>query len=56
MAKIRQNQSEKIGEIKPQITYAELEYYIDRSNEKHIENTETYNLVKDFTNEAFPSY
>ncbi len=56
MAKIRQNQSEKIGEIRPQITYNELEYYIGRSNERQIENTETYNMVKALTDEAFPSY
>ncbi len=53
---IKQNRLEKIGEIKPQITYVELEYYIDISNEKHIENTETYNLAEALTDEAFPSY
>lgn len=45
----------KIG-LKPQITSYELEYYLDRRNEKLIENTKIYELAEKLTKQATPSY
>ncbi len=42
--------------LTPQITFAELEYYIDRFSEKQIENTLIYKLTKRLTDEELPSY
>jgi hypothetical protein len=45
-----------MDKIKPQITYAEMEYYLHGFGEKEIENTEIYNLVRTLSDEALPSY
>ncbi len=42
--------------IKPQIVYAEMEYYLHGFGEKEIENTEIYTLVRTLSDEALPSY
>ncbi len=46
----------KSASIEPQITFAELEYYLDRFSEKQIENTEIYNLTKRLADGALQSY
>ncbi len=48
--------SAKSASIEPQITFAELEYYLDRFSERQIENTEIYNLTKRLADGALPSY
>lgn len=42
--------------FEPEITFAELEYYLDRFSEKQIENTEVYKLTKKLADEALPNY
>ncbi len=48
--------SAKSASIEPHITFAELEYYLDRFSERQIENTEIYNLTKRLADGALPSY
>lgn len=48
--------SEERALFKPQIIFDELDYYIDKFNEKQIENTGIYELVKKLTCEVLPCY
>lgn len=45
-----------MNEIKPQIIYAEMEYYLHGFGEKEIENTVIYTLARTLSDEALPSY
>ncbi len=42
--------------FKPKFSYYEVEWLLDRREEKKIENTVVYNLVRKLTDKAVPSY